>query len=107
MKFELGLFENPRRPNQERIETAIGSAAHARLNMEAARRSLVLLRNEEGLLPLAGGYTADRSAARPKATGLRAASRSSARSPTMPRPSWATGPEAPVRPAGSTANPAT
>nr|WP_297111319.1 glycoside hydrolase family 3 protein [Tessaracoccus sp.] len=61
VKFELGLFENPRRPNQERIETAIGSAAHARLNMEAARRSLVLLRNEEGLLPLAGGYTADRS----------------------------------------------
>ncbi|HMQ65273.1 MAG TPA: glycoside hydrolase family 3 C-terminal domain-containing protein, partial [Arachnia sp.] len=61
LKFELGLFENPRRPDRERIATAIGTATHGRLNLEAARRSLVLLRNEDGTLPLAGGYRADRS----------------------------------------------
>ena len=61
LKFELGLFEDPRRPDRERIATAIGTPAHGRHNLEAARRSLVLLRNEDGLLPLAGGYGADRS----------------------------------------------
>ncbi|MFT4219712.1 MAG: glycoside hydrolase family 3 N-terminal domain-containing protein [Microbacterium sp.] len=58
VKFELGLFENPRRPSRERIEASIGTAEHAALNLEVARRSLVLLRNDaagpaEGpLLPL-------------------------------------------------------
>ncbi len=59
VKFELGLFENPRQPDAERIETVIGTAEHAELNLEAARRSLVLLRNNQGTLPFAGGYTAD------------------------------------------------
>ncbi len=59
VKFELGLFEDPRRPDRERIRTQIGTAEHAALNLEVARRSLVLLRNESGILPLAGGFTAD------------------------------------------------
>ncbi len=59
LKFELGLFENPRRPDPERIATAIGAPAHVRLNLEVARRSLVLLRNESGTLPFAGGFTPD------------------------------------------------
>ncbi|GAT74591.1 glycoside hydrolase family 3 domain-containing protein [Microbacterium sp. HM58-2] len=59
LKFELGLFENPRRPDAARIATAIGTPAHAELNLEIARRSLVLLRNDEQTLPLAGGYVAD------------------------------------------------
>ena len=50
LKFELGLFENPRRPSDERIAAVIGS--HADLNLEVARRSLVLLEND-GVLPLA------------------------------------------------------
>lgn len=58
VKFELGLFEDPRRPDAERIASVIGTAEHAELNLEATRRSLVLLRNE-GVLPLAGGYVAD------------------------------------------------
>ncbi|MDQ4215122.1 glycoside hydrolase family 3 N-terminal domain-containing protein [Microbacterium sp. ASV81] len=61
LKFDLGLFEDPRTIDEERIRTAIGTAAHAALNLEAARRSLVLLRNEESMLPLAGGYAADAS----------------------------------------------
>ena len=60
VKFELGLFENPRRPDPERITTAIGTSAHKRLNLEAARSSLVLLRNDR-TLPFAGGLTADRT----------------------------------------------
>jgi beta-glucosidase len=52
LKFELGLFENPRGPDSQRQAAVIGSAGHAGLNLEVARRSLVLLRND-GLLPLA------------------------------------------------------
>lgn len=51
LKFELGLFENPRTPDDDRIAAVIGSREHTELNLEAARRSLVLLRND-GTLPL-------------------------------------------------------
>lgn len=54
LKFELGLFENPRAADAERQAAVIGSAPHTELNLEVARRSLVLLRND-GTLPLAGG----------------------------------------------------
>ncbi|MEU1123450.1 glycoside hydrolase family 3 N-terminal domain-containing protein [Streptomyces sp. NPDC005899] len=54
LKFELGLFENPRHPDAARQAAVIGSTAHTELNLEAARRSLVLLTND-GTLPLAGG----------------------------------------------------
>ncbi|SBS69913.1 glycoside hydrolase family 3 N-terminal domain-containing protein [uncultured Microbacterium sp.] len=51
LKFRFGLFENPRLPDPERIESVIASGAHTDLNLEVARRSLVLLRND-GTLPL-------------------------------------------------------
>jgi beta-glucosidase len=51
LKFELGLFENPRGPDVRRQAAVIGSAEHTALNLEVARRSLVLLRND-GVLPL-------------------------------------------------------
>ncbi|MCL1900011.1 MAG: glycoside hydrolase family 3 C-terminal domain-containing protein [Promicromonosporaceae bacterium] len=51
LKFELGLFEDRRRPSAERIAEVIGS--HQDLNLEVARRSLVLLRNDDDVLPLA------------------------------------------------------
>lgn len=57
LKFELGLFENPRHPDRDRQAAVIGSADHAGLNLEVARRSLVLLTND-GTLPLAGGFEA-------------------------------------------------
>ncbi|MEV5682929.1 glycoside hydrolase family 3 N-terminal domain-containing protein [Streptomyces sp. NPDC052164] len=57
LKFELGLFEDPRRPDAARQAEFIGSAEHAALNLEAARRSLVLLAND-GTLPLSGGFEA-------------------------------------------------
>ncbi|WP_137843712.1 glycoside hydrolase family 3 N-terminal domain-containing protein [Microbacterium sp. 2FI] len=58
LKFELGLFENPRHPDADRIQEIVGSAPHTELNLEAARRSLVLLRND-GTLPLLEGRTTD------------------------------------------------
>lgn len=57
LKLELGLFEDPRRPDRERIAALVGSAEHAEVNLRVARRSLVLLRND-GTLPLAGGHAA-------------------------------------------------
>ncbi|AIZ16898.1 glycoside hydrolase family 3 N-terminal domain-containing protein [Bifidobacterium pseudolongum] len=52
LKFQLGLFENPRLPDRERISATIGTDAHMQANLELARESVVLLRNN-GALPLA------------------------------------------------------
>ena len=54
LKFRLGLFENPRAPDAQRQAAVIGHPDHAALNLEVARRSLVLLRND-GTLPLPAG----------------------------------------------------
>ncbi|MGH6657865.1 MAG: glycoside hydrolase family 3 N-terminal domain-containing protein [Actinocrinis sp.] len=51
LKFELGLFEDPRRPDPERQRTYIHAPQHAEVNLEIARRGLVLLTND-GTLPL-------------------------------------------------------
>lgn len=51
LKFELGLFENPRLPVDDH-ERIVGNAEHAELNLEMARRSIVLLEND-GVLPVA------------------------------------------------------
>lgn len=53
LKFDLGLFEDPRLPRAE-LDAVVGSAAHAELNLEIARRSIVLLEND-GTLPLGPG----------------------------------------------------
>ncbi|MGI6878137.1 glycoside hydrolase family 3 N-terminal domain-containing protein [Microbacterium sp. gxy059] len=50
LKVELGLFENPRTPRADH-DQIVGRADHAALNLEMARRSLVLLEND-GTLPL-------------------------------------------------------
>lgn len=52
LKFRLGLFEDPRLPDQERIDAVIGSDEHQRLNLELARESVALLKNN-GSLPFA------------------------------------------------------
>ena len=51
LKFRMGLFENPRRPNLEQAAIEINRADHRSINLEAARQSLILLQNN-GLLPL-------------------------------------------------------
>ena len=54
LKFRLGLFEDPRLPDQERIDAVIGSDEHQRLNLELTRESVALLKNNESL-PFAAG----------------------------------------------------
>lgn len=51
LKFRIGLFENPRRPDLQRAAFETGRPEHRAVNLEAARQSLVLLQNN-GLLPL-------------------------------------------------------
>ena len=52
LKFRLGLFEDPRLPDAERIKAVIGSAEHQQINLELVRESIALLRND-GALPFA------------------------------------------------------
>jgi beta-glucosidase len=66
LKFELGLFEDPRIPDADEQAKVIGCAEHRAINLEMARRSLVLLTND-GTLPLDGGLG-------PSATGRAEAS---------------------------------
>lgn len=51
LKFRLGLFENPRLPDEAKAISVSGTDAHRALALEAARKSLVLLKNR-GVLPL-------------------------------------------------------
>jgi beta-glucosidase len=54
LKFRLGLFEDPRRPDAARAAAVIARPDHRAANLTAARKSLVLLQND-GLLPLDPG----------------------------------------------------
>jgi beta-glucosidase len=50
-KFALGLFEHPY-VDAARADSISGAESHRALALEAARQSIVLLRNEGGVLPL-------------------------------------------------------
>jgi len=63
LKFDLGLFEDPRLP-VEGHEAIVGQPAHVELNLEVARRSIVLLEND-GTLPLGVPAGAPGSASHP------------------------------------------
>lgn len=53
LKFQLGLFENPY-VDPDEARRIIGNPVFLEAAMDAQRRSLVLLQNEHGLLPLRG-----------------------------------------------------
>jgi len=54
VKFELGLFEDPYRYcDEERERTIVGHPDHQKGVLEMAKKSIVLLKNENNLLPLA------------------------------------------------------
>lgn len=50
-KFELGLFENPYQSEKE-IQKLIDQKLHKKIAREAALKSIVLLKNEHGILPI-------------------------------------------------------
>lgn len=56
LKFKLGLFEDPGKPDLEQQAIVISCEAHRATNEEIARQSLVLLRND-GILPLEKSYS--------------------------------------------------
>ncbi|KAH0792380.1 glycosyl hydrolase [Histomonas meleagridis] len=51
MKFKLGLFEDDRYPNEELANKRNGTKEHRKVALEAALKSLVLVKND-GILPL-------------------------------------------------------
>lgn len=52
-KFELGLFDNPFRYSDiERQKAQMNNPEHTRIAREVAAKSIVLLKNEKGILPL-------------------------------------------------------
>jgi beta-glucosidase len=52
-KFELGLFDDPfKYCNEQRENTELANPEHAKLAREAGARSIVLLKNQNNLLPL-------------------------------------------------------
>ncbi len=54
VKFELQLFDYPKA--DETLLTVVGSEEHRKLGREAVRKSLVLLKNENNILPLSNSY---------------------------------------------------
>ncbi len=57
-KFELGLFENPF-VDPAKADRISGSEATRSLALEAARQAIVLLKNQDGRLPLQAADTAE------------------------------------------------
>jgi beta-glucosidase len=52
-KFELGLFNDPYRfSNEQRQQRELNDSTHRNAGLHVAERSIVLLKNENGLLPL-------------------------------------------------------
>ncbi len=55
-RFKLGMFDPPARVPFSKIPwSEVDSPAHRKIALEAARKSIVLLRNENGTLPLSAG----------------------------------------------------
>lgn len=52
VKFWLGLFDHPYRGNGKQAEQIVHCKEHQEIALEAARQSLVLLKNEKNALPL-------------------------------------------------------
>ena len=53
VKFELGLFEHPY-TDEKRYLDVVRCEEHRKLSLQAARESIVMLQNRDGLLPLKG-----------------------------------------------------
>lgn len=52
IKFRMGLFDNPYKGDPKKADRIVHSAEHQAVALDAARQSIVLLKNEKGLLPL-------------------------------------------------------
>ncbi|MDR1417214.1 MAG: glycoside hydrolase family 3 C-terminal domain-containing protein [Prevotellaceae bacterium] len=52
VKFWLGLFDNPYVGNEKEVEKIVACPEHKKVALEAARQSVVLLKNDSAMLPL-------------------------------------------------------
>jgi beta-glucosidase len=52
VKFWLGLFDNPYAGSEKEVEKIVANPAHKKVALEAARQSVVLLKNDSAMLPL-------------------------------------------------------
>ncbi|WP_221409242.1 glycoside hydrolase family 3 N-terminal domain-containing protein [Dysgonomonas alginatilytica] len=52
VKFILGLFDNPYTGDKKVADKIVASPEHRQISLEAARQSVVLLKNENNILPL-------------------------------------------------------
>jgi beta-glucosidase len=52
VKFTIGLFDRPYIPDANTARTLVNSAAHQNVALRAARESIVLLKNDQHMLPL-------------------------------------------------------
>ncbi len=68
-KFRLGLFDMPY-VDVERVEKVTNTAEHRALALEAAEKSIVLLKNEGDLLPLNAGKIKDLAVIGPNAAQI-------------------------------------
>lgn len=56
VKFWVGLFDHPYVGSVDSVESIVSSASHQATALRASRECLVLLKNNEGMLPLAHRY---------------------------------------------------
>lgn len=52
VKFRMGLFDNPYKGDPKEADRLVHSPKHQAVSLDAARQSIVLLKNEGGILPL-------------------------------------------------------
>lgn len=52
VKFILGLFDNPYSGNEKEADKIVATPEHKKVSFEAARQSVVLLKNKDNILPL-------------------------------------------------------
>lgn len=52
VKFKLGLFDEPYVKSAERSRSIVNSASHQQVAMMASRESIVLLKNQDNILPI-------------------------------------------------------
>ncbi|HRW34720.1 MAG TPA: glycoside hydrolase family 3 N-terminal domain-containing protein [Thermotogota bacterium] len=55
LKFEMGIFDNPY-INIDQVPVSLNSKEHREIALKAAEKSLVLLKNEDNLLPLSENF---------------------------------------------------
>lgn len=70
VRMQLGIFENPY-ADADAAERTISNAAFRKQGLEAQRKSLVLLHNDKGVLPLKGGTKVYVEGVDPKGLGVR------------------------------------